>query len=168
MKIVKITNEQIERAKKLYPFDNLKGSITEGKSNLYGALGEIIVNDYFTQKGLTVDFSSTYDYDMKIEGYKVDVKTKRTTVIPKPNYLCSISSWNTKQKCDFYFFLRIDKDLKEGYLLGYKRKEVFFTESTFNEKGSEDTNGWKFKSDCYNLSIGKLDKFKKYTYKLGC
>ena len=160
MLIVEITQEQIERAKKLYPFNELRGSITNGKSNLYGALGEIIVHDLCKGNGLNVDFNSTYDYDLIIDGYKVDVKTKRTTVKPKDNYLCSISSFNTKQKCNFYFFVRINENLKQGYLLGYKSKSKFFSESTFNKKGDVDVNGWLFKDDCYNLKISQLNKFK--------
>lgn len=160
MKIIKITKEQIERAKKLYPFKNLKGSITKGKSNIYGALGEIIVFDEYSKDGFNIDFNSTYDYDLIINNYKIDVKTKRTTVLPKNNYLCSISSFNTKQKCDIYFFLRINENLKECYLLGYKSKIDFFKEATFNKKGSLDVNGWVFKDDCYNLKINMLNKFK--------
>tara|TARA_R110000868_G_scaffold282190_1_gene542406 strand:+ start:224 stop:709 length:486 start_codon:yes stop_codon:yes gene_type:complete len=160
MKIIKISKEQIERAKKLYPFKELKGSITKGKSNIYGALGEVIIYDINKKNGLNVDFNSTYDYDLIIENYKVDVKTKRTTVIPKPNYLCSISAFNTRQKCDFYFFLRINENLKECYLLGYKKKTDFFNHAIFNKKGSLDVNGWVFKDDCYNLKIEMLNEFK--------
>jgi len=160
MKTIKISKEQIGRAKKLYTFNELKGSITKGKSNIYGALGEIIIYDLNKKKGLNVDFNSTYDYDLIIENYKVDVKTKRTTVIPKSNYLCSISSFNTRQKCDFYFFLRINENLKDCYLLGYKKKIDFFNEATFNKKGSLDVNGWTFKDDCYNLKIENLNEFK--------
>lgn len=160
MNIIEIQKEQIERAEKLYSFKELKGSIMKGESNIYGALGEIVIYDINKQNGLSVDFNSTYDYDLIIENYKVDVKTKRTTVIPKPNYLCSISSFNTKQKCDFYFFLRINENLKECYLLGYKSKTDFFNDAIFNKKGSLDINGWVFKDDCYNLKIEMLNKFK--------
>jgi len=45
MKVIEISEDQINRAKKLYPFKELKGSITKGKSNIYGALGEIIIYD---------------------------------------------------------------------------------------------------------------------------
>lgn len=159
MNIIKITKEQIERARNLYSFNELKGSITNGKSNIYGSLGEIIIYDIYKKKGLTVDFNSTYDYDLIIQNYKVDVKTKRTTVIPKPHYLCSISSFNTRQKCEFYFFLRINENLKDCYLLGYKKKKEFFNEAKFNKKGTLDVNGWAFKDDCYNLKIEMLNQF---------
>lgn len=160
MHTIEITKDQIERAKNLYSFSELKGSITKGKSNIYGALGEIVVYDISKKKGLSVEFNSTYDYDLIIEGYKVDVKTKRTTVTPKPYYLCSISSFNTKQKCDFYFFLRISEDLRKCFLLGYKKKNDFFKECTFNKKGTPDINGWLFKDDCYNIKIEMLNNFK--------
>lgn len=45
MEIIEISEDQIDRAKKLYQFNELKGSITKGKSNIYGALGEIIIYD---------------------------------------------------------------------------------------------------------------------------
>ena len=159
MRRIKVSESQIERARGLYPFRGLKGSITQGGSQIYGALGEIVVYDLFRGIGFDVDFDSTYDYDLTINGHKIDVKTKRTTVVPKGHYLCSISSFNTRQDCDFYFFLRIDEGLRDCFLLGYKRKADFFTEATFNKKGSLDVNGWAFKDDCYNLKIERLNRF---------
>ena len=158
MKTLAITPNQVERARKLYPFDELNGSITKGKSNIYGALGEVIINDYFVKNGYSVDFNSTYDYDIIIDGWKVDVKTKRTTVTPQDHYLCSISSWNIKQKCDLYMFVRINENMKNGYLLGFKGKDEFFKSADFKKKGELDINGWSFKDDCYNLKVSELRK----------
>jgi hypothetical protein len=45
---LKISKDQVSRAKELYPFGHLKGSITKGKSNIYGSLGEVVVHDYFS------------------------------------------------------------------------------------------------------------------------
>lgn len=159
MKTVKIYKDQIERAKELYPFKNLNNSITKGESNIYGALGEIIINDLFLQNGFEVDFSSTFDYDLKINGFNIDVKTKKTKVQPSNNYLCSIV--NDKQKCDFYFFLRINENFEECYLLGYISKNDFFQKATYNLKGTKDINGFEFKADCYNLEISKLNEFNQ-------
>jgi hypothetical protein len=71
MKEINISEEQIERAKKLYSFGELKGSITKGKSNLFGAIGEIVIFDIYTAKGYKVDFNSTFDYDLIIDNYKI-------------------------------------------------------------------------------------------------
>jgi len=161
MKIIEviISKKQLERAEKLYPFKGLKGSITKGKSNIYGALGEIIVHDYFKLKGYVVDFNSTYDYDLIINGFKVDVKTKRGKTIPEPHHWASIPSYNTKQNCHIYMFAKILEDYSKGYLLGYKVKSDFFEQANFNKKGEEDWNGWKFKDDCYNLKVDNLNSF---------
>lgn len=158
MIVIDIKEDQIERAKTLYPFDNLKGSITNGKSNIYGALGEIIVFDWFSKITKNIEFTSTYDYDMIIFDQKVDIKTKKTTVEPLPHYLCSISAFNIKQKCNGYIFVRIKNDFSKGYILGYLGKKLFFENAIFKNRGETDINGWKFKDDCYNLEIGKLKK----------
>ena len=77
MIILDIKQNQIDEAQNLYTFKNLKGSITNGQSNIYGALGEVIVYDYFKDKKFNIIKQNTYDYDLIINGYKVDVKTKK-------------------------------------------------------------------------------------------
>jgi len=151
---IQITPNQIERAKLLYPFDNLNGSITSGKSQIYGAIGEIVVMDHYNW--LEVEYSGKYDYDIIIDGVKIDIKTKKTTVVPKPFYLCSVSDFNTRQKCDHYMFVRVMADYSKAWILGSRTKEAFYKISTFNRKGTLDTMNWRFKDDCYNLEISKL------------
>jgi hypothetical protein len=163
---MKITEEQIDRARKLYPFKELKGSITKGESNIFGALGEVIIHDIHEAAGYDVDFNSTYDYDLIIDGYKVDVKTKKFTAKFKPNkdWIVSISNHNTKQQCDYYLFLGISDNLKEYSLHGYMTPKEFYKKATFNKKGEIDPDGngvWRFKDDCYNLKIKFLNQFKK-------
>lgn len=153
-----ISNHQIDRAKKLYEFGALKNSITKGKSNIYGALGEIVVMDFFKEKGSDIIEESSYDYDMIINSKKIDVKTKRTTVEPKENYNCSVAAVNTKQDTDYYLFVRITEDKKTAYILGAIKKSEFFKNATFNKKGEPDGNGFSFRDDCYNLKIKDLHK----------
>ena len=157
---IDITEDQRERAKELYDFDDLKDSITSGKSNIFGALGEIIIADYYTNMGLEIDFNSTYDYDLIMQGYKIDVKTKKTTVEPQDHFFCSIPDCNTTQNCDFYYFVRITEDLETAYILGFKSKDAFFKEAIFNKKGEVD-DGFTFKADCYNLKISQLRKIRE-------
>jgi len=159
MKEINISEEQIERAKKLYSFKELRGSITKGEGNLRGALGEIIVFDIFTDKGSEVNKKSTFDYDLIIDGHKIDVKTKATNYKPIDSFNCSIPAAQKRQKCDYYFFTYITYDYKKCYLAGYKSKESFFKESTFAKEGEIDFGNWKYKSDCYNLRMKNLNKF---------
>mgnify|MGYP003625025902 FL=1 len=166
MNLLKTTINQIERAKQLYTFNSLNGSITKGESNIYGALGEIVVYDYFTKKGSVVDFTSTYDYDLIISNHKIDVKSKKFTskFTPRDDWNLNISDFNTTQKCDYYFFIGVSDDLESYCFYGYIEPINFYSNSVFNHKGQIDPNGngqWKFKSDCYNLEISKLNKFNK-------
>ena len=144
MELINISEEQIERAKKLYSFKELRGSITKGEGNLRGALG---------------DFNSTFDYDLIIDGHKIDVKTKATNYKPIDSFNCSIPAAQKRQKCDYYFFTYITYDYKQCYLAGYKSKESFFKQSTFAKEGEIDFGNWKYKSDCYNLRMKNLNKF---------
>jgi len=155
---VEITPEQVKRAEGLYPFGSLKNSITKGKSNIYGALGEVIVYDYFEENDRVVKFDSTPDFDMIVNGKTIDVKTKRTSVPPLTSFNCSISAHNTTQKCDYYVFVRVSEDKKTGWILGYMSKSEFFKKAKFNREGQEDPKfpAWKFAADCYNLEISKL------------
>jgi hypothetical protein len=157
---IKITNEQIKRAEeKSIEMGALEASITGGGGNIAGFLGEILFVDYF---GGVVQ--NTYDYDVIIEGFKVDVKTKRTTVKPEKHYLATVADFNTKQKCDIYYFVRVDIEKKLGFLLGGLKKSEFYKNATFNKKGEIDPSsdrGWTFKADCYNIEISKLKQSKR-------
>ena len=158
---VDLTDDQVKRARELYEFGELNNSITKGESNIYGALGEIMIYDYF-KKDKVVAFSSTYDYDMTIDMKKVDVKTRKITVKPyfEPHWLCGFPTYNTKQKCDYYFFTYINHNLKVGHILGYAGKEEFFEKATLRTKGEKDSKGFVFKSDCYTMPITNLNQFK--------
>ena len=155
-----ITQQQRELAKTFYPFDVLNGSVTKGKSKIYGAMGEIVAKDYFLCKGLSVDDNATYDYDMIVNGYKIDIKTKRINTLPEPSHNASIPAWNIKQKCNFYLFMNVMMDLSKAFILGYKAKDAFYRQATFNQKGEEDHSGWCYKTDCYNIKVDRLKQFK--------
>jgi len=157
------TEEQRKRAEILAKkIGKLKDSITGGESTIYGAIGEIVCFDYFNQYR-EVAHENTYDYDLIVDGSKVDVKTKRTTEHPLPNYLCSVAEYNTKQECDYYFFARALEDLSKVYLLGYITKPEFYQKAFFAKKGDTDPEDstFKFTADCYNIKIEELNRFTK-------
>lgn len=153
MKLINITLEDISKANILSKeMGQLKNSITKGKGNIHGFLGEIIVSKF-----LGVEINNTYDYDMVFNDTKIDVKTKRVTTSPKDYYECSVADLNTKQKCDVYVFTRILKDMTQGWILGFVNKKEYFSKATFLKKGQVDpSNNWKVSTDCYNLPINKL------------
>jgi hypothetical protein len=157
---LEITKEQFERAENLYEFKALNNSITKGESNIFGAIGEVMVHDFFAIKGVDVDHTSTYDYDMIIDGHKIDVKCHATNYEPKEYYNCCVPVMQSWQKCDFYFFTHVTYDFKHCYLDGYKSKSDFFNEARIVKKGEKDKNNFRFKTDNYIVQIKNLNKFQ--------
>lgn len=156
---VPISKIQLNAARiKAEQMGTLKNSITRGEANLEGFLGEILV-----AKHIKAQVKNTYDYDLIKDGRKIDVKTKRCTSPPRADYECSIAAYNTKQKCDYYIFVRILEDHSRGWILGGMPKEDYFKKSRFCKKGKIDEKsnlGWTFKADCYNLEIKELEEIK--------
>jgi len=161
---VDIPQETIQKAEqKSLEMGHLNNSITKGKGNVAGFIGELLVSNL---TGWEV--SNTYDYDLITGlGEKIDVKTKRTNYPPKDYYDCSIAAYNTRQKCDKYVFVRVKNDLSKAWILGQKQKEEYFAEARFLKKGDKDgDNKFTVKSDCYNLPIKDLDSLEtSYDYR---
>ena len=131
----------------------LRNSITKGKGNTMGFLGEFAVADFLKDSVV----SNTYDYDLKVGDRTIDVKTKSCTVKPRDYYMCSVAAYNTKQKCDVYVFARMLRTLEKGWVLGWIEKEKYFDEAKFYKKGEQEgDNGYIVVADCYNLPIKKL------------
>lgn len=151
---VPYTQEQRDRAATLYDFHNIKNSITKGKSELWGALGEVIIIDLYDTK-----YEGLPDYDCIINGHKIDVKTKKTTVRPRPDYNCSIVGTSVHQKCDFYFFLRVNTNEPVAYLMGYMSRKEFLTKAEFNLRGEAETKIFDFTEDCFNLPMSEMNPF---------
>tara|TARA_R110000744_G_C18937551_1_gene513939 strand:- start:38 stop:532 length:495 start_codon:yes stop_codon:yes gene_type:complete len=158
MKPIKISKSFIDKAKsKSDQMGQLRNSITKGAGNVHGFLGEII-----TVNELKAEESNTYDYDIKLNNLTIDVKTKRVTTPPRSFYECSVAALNTKQKCDFYVFTRILKNMELGWILGYISKEDYFKKANFLKKGTVDpSNGWTVSTDCYNLPISDLKSIEE-------
>ena len=141
------------RAAKLGKLNN---SITSGGGNIAGYLGQIIVARYL--KATDID---DFNYDILKGDVRYEVKTKRCTSEPKPDYECSVAAANTRQKCDYYIFVRVLEDMSCAWILGRKSPTDYYKQARFCKKGEVDPKssfGWKFKGDCYNLEIKDLDE----------
>ena len=160
---VSVTQQHIQKAKILSEeMGKLRNSITSGEGNLAGFIGEVIVAEI-----IGAEHENTYDYDLILQsGKTVDVKTKRTNYPPRTNYDCSVAAFNTKQKCDYYAFVRVKNDLSLAWILGFYDKTEYFKDATFHRKGDFDPdNNFTFKADCYNISISSLEDWSKLTSK---
>lgn len=152
---VKITEEMIAKAQQsAEEMGKLRNSIRKGEGNLVGFIGEQVAHQVL---GGFID--NTYDHDIVLDDFMttVDVKTKETTCAPKPYYSCSVADYNTKQKCDYYAFVRVKKDLSVGWYLGVYPKQSYVKDAVFLKAGDFDPdNNFTVKSDCYNIPISKL------------
>lgn len=153
--LVHPTPEQIARANELYPFDALNNSITAGRSNIYGALGEILFSDLYA--GWTKVESYNHDF-VGPDDATVDIKTKRTTAHPEPHWNCTVAATSEHQRPDYLFFLRIMEGLTDAWVLGWMGRDDFYRTARFGKKDTPDPSarGWSFKADCWNVRIDEL------------
>jgi hypothetical protein len=119
----KITPEQLEKAKYRNTFDKLKNSISKGKGTYLGSVGEVVLMDYYINKGVKVEDGQKYDYDFILNDFKIDVKTQSMQYKPKPNFTCHIPNFNIKQNCDFYAFMFINLKTNDAYCVGMINKQ---------------------------------------------
>ena len=141
----------------------IKNSITKGKGNYAGRLGELAL-----AKHLGVEVEDNKDYDIIYEGKKIEVKTKRRAVEPQTDYTVNIAATSLHQKPDTYAFLSLEyldrdsaghySDLLKVWLCGYKSAEQFFEEAEFWPKGTPDPPFFKTHRDMYVMKIGELDE----------
>ena len=151
---IKISDEMLLAARsKTRQMGLLNNSILRGGGSIAGFIGEQIVLSV-----LGGVWKNSYDYDIILDdGKKIEVKTKQTSAVPKLHYDCSISNFNTKQKCDMYAFTRVHKDYSVGWFLGMLNKKEYFDKAVFMKKGSLDpANGYTVRADCYNVPISEL------------
>jgi hypothetical protein len=154
---INVTEKQLERAKNLYEFKVLNNSISKGKGNLIGAIGEIVVFDYYTNKGKNVIHAQNFQYDLIIENYKIECKTLASNVIPKDYYNCHLSTFNDKQDCDYYCFLHALNDFSKVWIKGMLSKHEVNQLKTFKKRGELDGK-FAFKEDTWIIKNYQLRK----------
>ncbi len=137
----------------------LRNSITNGRSNVYGMLGEAVVRRYLGNAASEAD--DTRDYDIQLtSGMTLEVKTKKTRVVPRPHFESSVCLHNARQRCDAYVFVRVHVDYatdRRAWLLGYLPRPVFFRISRVLRKGDFDPrNRYTVKATCRNVTSTQL------------
>jgi hypothetical protein len=150
---VRPTVDERGAAEGLYTFGALNNSIMQGRSNGYGALGEVLFASRFPDWQKV----ESYNHDFVGPTGTVDVKTKKTSVDPLGNYNCSVAATSEHQQPDHYFFVRVHDAMRIGWLLGWLPREEFYRRAFFARKGElEPGTGWPFKADCWNVRVDQL------------
>lgn len=136
----------------------LRKSITNGEGNIAGFLGEEIFLKL--HGGFTAD---TFDYDILLNDIRFEIKTKCCKSKPLPDYECTVSAYNVRQKTDYYSFVRLLRDgdsFSKGYFLGCMSKCQFFNHAKFIDKGERD-GGFVCKAACFNVFIKDLTSMER-------
>ncbi len=142
---------------------SLNNSITRGKGNLGGRVGEIAFASY-----VGAEIADDYDYDLILNGEKIEIKTKRRTVPIKGHYEVSVASTSLHQNPDRYVFISVQFKRKKGFnyyglekvwLCGDMKADEYLKKSRVWKKGEVDeSNNFVTLVDMHNLSIDKLDQ----------
>jgi hypothetical protein len=162
MQSIEFTQEMIDQALQwANDLGGIKNSITKGRGNLAGRLGEIALANH-----LSVDVQDHREYDLVYTGRSIEVKTKRRTVPPLGFYEVSVAKTSKHQNPDLYAFISMEFDRKENgsyfglkniWLCGYSGD--YFKKAKHMKKGDRDeSNGFTTLVDMYNLRIDQLDK----------
>ncbi len=155
----------------------LNNSITSGRGNAAGRVGELALSTY-----LSVETpSDKYNHDINRNGETIEVKTKRRIVKPKSHYDVSVAKTSNHQKPDRYAFISLQFKKSDYYgeaAEGLQRKggkqyyglinvwycgdmsyEEFWKAAELWKKGRKDSsNGFTTLVDMYNLPISGLHK----------
>ncbi len=131
----KITSEQLEKANYRNTFGKLKNSIKDGEGNYLGAVGELVLMNYYKNKGANVKNIQTFDFDFKLNDYKIEVKAQECKFKPKENWTCHVPNYNATQNCDYYAFVFVNLQKKEAYLEGMITKQEWLNVRNFKKKG---------------------------------
>ena len=155
---VMVTEDMLLNARaKAFRQGEIKNSFTKGKGNTTGFLGEEVVKEWCKSRGIKIDEKSTKDYDLIINGYKCEIKTKgRSVPFIQGDWPASIAYTSTHQRPDLYIFCSMYKQ-EYGFVVGVIEAKEFFEQAAFIKKGEYDaSNNWTSRWDHFSLAYNKL------------
>jgi hypothetical protein len=167
-KKVRITQEMVDRAsKRAAKIPNTINTFMNFERHKVGFIGEEIFMKAFPMAQESFG-NNVYYYDYILGKRKVEIKTKMCTTIPSVDYECSIYNY-FEQDPDFYFFTRVIKkngSYPYGWLLGYISAKKFKDINYYVPKGEMQNNGFRTRTDTWNIKIGQLDSIDKILSRL--
>jgi len=179
------TREMIDSAiRKAEKLGKLNNSITGGVGNIAGYLGEEsvaswlgseIISDSFNHDQILKNTSVRHLIRDSKKEKTIEIKTKRRTVVPLPNYDASVAETSTHQHPDAYIFVSLQfdfsfpdrnevlryKNLRNIWVVGQKERESYFKIAKFYRMGDIDpSNRFRVKANMYNVAIKDLDSIE--------
>lgn len=157
MVTIKPTKKQIaEAVASAEKMGKLWGSVTRGAGNVTGMLGEIVCRDYL--KAAHVG-QKVYSHDLELDGVTIDVKSKRCSSAPLPEYVATVLAKDGKLavKADRLLFTRVMDDFSLVYITGWLTTRQFKRRSTLTPAGTRE-GGFLHWADSFNVPISRLNK----------
>lgn len=143
----------------------LHGSLTRGRGNKIGCMGEILVHQLIGGERVGHEI---FDYDIITdEGYTVDVKTTQASAEPKPHYTARVYGNESRKeklmtKCDIYFFVRCNPQLTVATLVGWLPSRRFFDLAEYVPKGEKRGDDWRpAYADEFSVTLAELHSPEK-------
>jgi hypothetical protein len=139
----------------------LKGSISRGRGNEIGMMGEILTHREIGGDRVG-DVNFAYDIVLK-NGITIDVKTTKASSVPEPHYVArvygsEVHKEKLSSKCNVYYFVRCNQQMTLATLVGWLPARQFMEKATFLPKGNVDPNDGKLSfADEYVLPISELN-----------
>ena len=134
-----------------------------------GMLGEIAV-DKFLGEAVSHCGEASKQYDLITKsGISIEVKTKKSRSIPKPDYSASVETKKSHMfENDLFVFLRCHDSCVKLWLLGWIKTDSFRRRSNFKKAGEPDgDSGFTYRVDGYHIPISKLKKMTDLQSYLG-
>lgn len=164
---MRITKEILWLAQKRIEDDPIfKNSIRGKEANLIGSIGEVLFERFIQEEGLTLEKETReeerYNHDFIVdEEFRVEVKTKDRSVVPKSYYDCSVTEESlSRQDPDFFYFISLLRKrgiFTDGYLLGAIDTPNLYIRGEKWKAGEIDArNGKTISKDCVNIEIKNL------------
>lgn len=155
-------NEAENEYKSRFHSDNRMNSRTvynRKHSRMAGILGEIVFKKMYS----TATKSGDLTYDFNLEGYKVDVKCKYRTVIPRLDYEASFFLYQADEKfnADLYYFMSTIPSMEYVWLCGYMSKKGILENphtEIWRQGEIDENNGMTFREDTICLKYKYLDR----------
>ena len=144
--------EAFERSEKLGVLPN---SFTRGAGRMTGFLGEVAFETLYPEANYVGDKVFTHDY--VIGKRNIDIKSKNCSGKPQPHYTASVNCAEGKKlAANAYFFVRVRKDFKRAWMLGWATTHKIQKNGEYKKRGDPDDYGFTYKVDGFHIPISEL------------
>ena len=151
-----ITDRDIQRAE-LHSLTH--GGGLNAEWDLMGSLGEIAVYNWINEWSPCYFSDQGCSYDILLgDARTVEVKTQRTSVVPRLNYKVNVPlyQWMSKIQVSLWIFVRVHQSMEHGWIVATcdeSKRDRF----TFHAQGDVMDNEHRYRQDTMDCPISELD-----------